>query len=485
MRLQNGRWVTYAERGCLTILFAWLLWLPLPFGSVVEAARLPLVAVPLALCLVMSLLRLYATYDRTNTAQPTRTWVWWGSGALAFLAFAAVQLVPLPPAMLRVLSPDAHAMWSSASRVVELSGGAARKAWPLTVDPRATAAEVVRLFALFATFTACAMLMRTHARRRALAVVLCAGAVFQALYGLRQAALGQYEIWGWTNKLVFHRVTGTYVNPNHFAHYIAIVLPMALFLAASLWHKAGTRDQPVLTRIAALLERRALLFGFALLAVAACLAGMLLSQSRGALAALATGVIGVAAMLPGRRASRIAFAAIAGLLVVVTLALFLGPERTIARFAPSSVGEQAGGRRDTVATAIALWRRFPVFGSGHGTFQAVVSLEQDRDLERIFNRAHDDYAEIAATAGTIGVLIAVGTLLAGYLSLVRATFGADARELTWVRRAFQAAVLASVAIAAVHSLIDFNFFIPANPATLAAMAGAAVASVDHDRRSRR
>ena len=47
----------------------------------------------------------------------------------------------------------------------------------------------------------------------------------------------RYAIWGWVNRLIFNRVTGTFVNPNHFAHYVAIVLPLALFLAAVAWHR--------------------------------------------------------------------------------------------------------------------------------------------------------------------------------------------------------------------------------------------------------
>ena len=481
----SSRWITFAERGCQAVLCAWLLWLPLPFGSVVERARLPLVAVPLALCTAAALLRLYATRDRTGTAQPTRPWQIWGTGALLFLAAGALQLVPLPPALLRALSPDAHAIWSSATHVATLAGEPVRSLWPLTVDPRATTAELLRVAALFAAFTTAALLVRSHARRRTLAAVLCAAAVFEAMYGLRQAALQQYEIWGWVNKLVFHRVTGTYVNPNHFAHYIAVVLPMALFLFAALWHKAATPDLPIAARIAALIERHALLAGFALLTGIACLAAMLLAQSRGAIVALAAGVGGVAALLPGRRGARIAFAATAGLLLVVALALFLGPERTVARFAPGVLGEQAGGRRDTIAAAMRIWERFSITGSGLGTFQTVVSMEQDRDLGRIYNHAHNDYAEIGATAGTLGFTIAIVTLIGGYVALVRLTFGAAARELTWVRRAFQTAALASIAIAAVHALFDFNFFIPANPATLAVIAGAAVASIDHDKRPRR
>ncbi|HEV7588258.1 MAG TPA: hypothetical protein VGO40_09085, partial [Longimicrobium sp.] len=59
------------------------------------------------------------------------------------------------------------------------------------------------------------------------------------------------------------------------------------------------------------------------------------------------------------------------------------------------------------------------------------------------------------------------------------------RDLSWRRRAFQLAALASLTIAMVHALFDFNFYIPANPATLAVILGAAVASVDRDRRVRR
>ncbi|HUR81040.1 MAG TPA: O-antigen ligase family protein [Thermoanaerobaculia bacterium] len=470
---------------CLAILFVWLAWLPLPFGSVVESARLPLIAVPLALCVVAALVRLYATRDRTNTAQPTAAWWIWGTGALVFLAIGALQLIPLPPALLRALSPDAHAIWRSATRVASLAGESTRSSWPLTVDPRATSAELLRLGAIFAAFTTSALLVRSHVRRRTLATVLCAGAVFQAMYGLRQAALQQYEVWGWKNLLVFHRITGTFVNPNHFAHYIAVILPMALFVLAALWHTSGTPEHPMPARIAALIERHVLLAGFALLTVIACVAGMLLAQSRGALLALAAGLIAVAALLPGRRVMRIAFASAAGLLLIGALALFLGPERTVARFTPGTMEEQAGGRRDTIAAALRLWRRFPLLGSGHGTFASVVSMEQREDVARLYNHAHNDYAEIAATSGTIGIFAGLSVLLGGWAALVRSTFGAPARELTWMRRAFQAAALASITIAIVHAMFDFNFFIPANPSTLAAIAGAAVASVDRDKRTRR
>src|SRR5690349_19373235 len=113
--MPTTRWGGSAESACLTIFFVWLVWLPLPFGSVVESARLPLVAVPLLTCIAAAAIRFHATRDRTNTAQPTRAWLILGNGALLFLGAIALQLVPLPHALHRALSPESHAIWSSAS----------------------------------------------------------------------------------------------------------------------------------------------------------------------------------------------------------------------------------------------------------------------------------------------------------------------------------------------------------------------------------
>ncbi|HET8797697.1 MAG TPA: O-antigen ligase family protein [Thermoanaerobaculia bacterium] len=484
--MRTQRSTTAGEVCCLALFLVWLAALPLPFGGVIEAARVPMIAIPLALCAIAAVLRLIALRDRSHTPQPTPALLMLGAGAALFLVAGAAQLVPLTRGMLELLSPESLRIWNGASRVAELAGAAPRAQFPISVDPAATALELFRLVGLLATFLVAALLVRNHARRRALAIVLCLAAAFEALYGVREAALQRYEIWGWVNTLIFHRVTGTFVNPNHFGHYLAIILPMALFLVAVEWREAGGPDARPMRRIAALFERGLIRALFGVLAAALCLTGLLLSQSRGAMLATAAGVLFVVALLPGRRAARVGYAAASGLALVAALALYLGPERTLRRFVPTEIEVSAlEGRRIAMRAALALWQRFPIAGSGHGTFDRVVAMDQTEGLDLRYHHAHNDYLEIAVTAGTLGLVIGVAALLGGAVSLLRMTFGETSRELTWRRRAFQAAVLASLSIAAVHALFDFNFFIPANPATLAAMAGAAVSTVDHDRRSRR
>jgi O-antigen ligase len=482
----NNRWISLAERIGLAILLVWLAALPLPFGSMIEKARVSLIVVPLAICLVSVVLRLYVIRDRTNASQPTRPWLIWAFGTFLLLGLGALQLIPLPPALLRAVSPESFEIWTAAARVAELAGVKSSPFHPISIDPASTLWEIFRISALFATFTAMALLARTPARRIALAVVVCAAALFEAIYGVREAALQRYEIWGWVNRLIFNRVTGTFVNPNHFAHYMAIALPMALFIAAVAWYRSGTSRTPLRQRLVKLVERELLWTAIALTAAVVCIIAILLAQSRGALLATGAGIVIVSAFLPGRRLARIALGVAAGALVVVLLVMFLGTERTVERFAPSQIDQRTlVGRRIGINAALGVWQRFPVLGSGLGTFDRAVFMEQRDDLEKTYHHAHNDYVEIAATAGSLGYLIAVVALFGGYIALVRMTFGGPAAELSWLRRAFQAAALTSLTIAMVHSLLDFNFFIPSNPATLAAILGAAVSGVDHDKRTRR
>jgi O-antigen ligase len=249
------------------------------------------------------------------------------------------------------------------------------------------------------------------------------------------------------------------------------------------WHRAAGAEASAARRFAQLMEGSLLTVGVGLLSLVACAAGILLSQSRGALVALAVGLVIVVAMLPGRRLVRLALGACALGLIFFALVLAFGAQRTVSRFNASS--DAVTSRRAGISAAFRIWERFAIAGTGAGTFERVVSMEQDEKLEVIYHHAHNDYLEIAATTGTLGFLVAVSTLLGGYVALVRMTFGDAGSELSWSRRAFQVAALASLTMAMIHALFDFNFYIPSNPATLAAIMGASVASIDHDRRTRR
>src|SRR5689334_7888252 len=102
-----------AERACVLLLFVYLVWVPLPFGSNVSWAWQPLILPPLILCAIAALVR---TRHGEWFHMP-RAYRIWTAGAIALTVVVAMQLVPLPPGLLAIVSPESHFIWSGADQV--------------------------------------------------------------------------------------------------------------------------------------------------------------------------------------------------------------------------------------------------------------------------------------------------------------------------------------------------------------------------------
>ncbi len=460
-----------ADLGLFVLLLVYLVWVPMPFGSATDSSQLPLIVPPLVICALAALLQA----SKERPFRMTTPGLIWTAGAVLFAAVIGIQLIPMPLSFLRLLSPQTAAIWGRAGRLATLAGVPSPRFYPLSLAPSLTALHLARLLAYTATFLAAMILVRDMVRRTVMASVFAGLAVFEAVYAVNETATGNYAVWGWKNTLIFGRATGTFVNPNHFAHYAAILLPMSLYLSAYAWHTAAPAGALFGRRMVKLIERRIVPFSCGLLAAMASIAAVLVSESRGAMLAVIGGFAIVGGIASPGRSGAMRGLLIGGLIIAAILAvvLLLGRTEVLSRIEQSQAS-QLSSRRASFVGAIRMWELFPVFGSGAGTYQDVVLMTRATSSQVLANHAHNDYAEILATTGAAGFAVAVLSLLGGYAALARNAFSDGGEPMSWRRRAFKTAALTSIAIAIIHGLVDFNFFIPANPITLAAIAGAAV-----------
>ena len=507
--MPSERVLSLIEGLLFAILLVYLVWIPLPFGSVIETAQVPLVIFPIfSGCIASVTLFARARKGQVRTVAPA--FAVWTLAAVVFALVVAIQILPLPASLVRSLSPSAGTIWDGArdaARFVGVEGGF--RLFRFSVAPEKTAIHLLRFLAYFGVYLTAAAVVRDRWQRITLALVLGGCALFQVVYGLNEWYAGTDSIWGWHNVKIHNRVTGTFVNPNHFAHYLGIVLPAVMYVVISQWKRRSRFGGSPAERIATFIERDFLSVGVASALVVACLGGVLVAQSRGALLSILVGVtlaIGLTRrtmMGPPaesrheprwlRRLKRrlpVPLLRLAGLpaflragstglmliLIVVSLVLFIGVDRTIARFLPSPEETVTlVGRTRGIEAALGVWGRFVLVGSGLGTFDDVVLMAQDPLLDKIYTHAHNDYLEIAATTGILGFVGGIGGLLAGAWIFARRLRREVQSNRQSDRRHFRRCAAASLAVALVHATLDFNFFIPANPATLAAIMGAAVA----------
>ena len=160
-----------------------------------------------------------------------------------------------------------------------------------------------------------------------------------------------------------------------------------------------------------------------------------------------------------------------GMVATLVLAglLFLPPDKLILRFAQiaSVVGLTAEGRINLWAETIPLVRAYPFFGCGLGGYETAFWRFNVAGPLVTDDFAHNDYLQLLAELGLVG--FAIGATLAFSvvrMAVRRAVSSADpgARYLAVAGAGALAAIL-------LHSLADFNLYIPANAMLLAWIAG--------------
>ena len=354
---------------------------------------------------------LAASWQRAKNF-PTR----WILLLAAPVALALLQTIPLPLAVLSILSP------ARARSLEGLAGFAS-----LSVTPAATLQMAVRLAAAGLLF----LLVREVVRRRAMnpwiaAAPLVVLGLLEGILGLAQQAAGAAK----------DGATGSYVNRNHFAGLLEMCLPLAV--GAAIHH---TRKLAVCWGAAAAsLVMLAALFG---------------SLSRAGLAAASVGLVALAWLELPAKHRRYVLVPI-GLLLAAFLVL-----------APARMGERLTGGDLSFAARLDIWREtltliahYPLFGCGLGGFESGVQLYRAALPDFRVDFAHNDYLQILAEAGLAGGIAAGAFLLTGIRTAVQALPFPTGR----------AAACSGLALL-VHGLADFNLYIPANLLTFAWVAG--------------
>lgn len=450
------------RRFAFGLLLAFVLAAPFPWGSVqpgiTGTGKITLGAFLVALLAALSPdVRLRLGRARIPVAAVS---------AIAVLGF--VQLLPLPAGLVRAVSPASAEAWSGAGKVL---GAFGRPAPPFRISlmPWETAGVALLALAFVALFLAAAALLERRASRRLFGATVLASALVQV----------GVAIAGEDRALRLH---GSFVNPNNFAGYLEIGLAFAFGL---LWYRTrtGIRELSEATgaeersdRLLGLLPPTAL----AVIVFGVIAAGIVVSQSRGGLLAACGGsLLLVALALQLRREvsrrSRVAFATLV-VLVALGTAFAIAGAGSVAflRFLMPDAADLGADYRILIwRDSIEAFRLFPWLGSGLGTFREALRRVQSPGVPGLVDQAHDEYLQLLVTGGLAGALLGLTALAFG----VRALLSALRRQKHREESAFGLAGFGALAMLLLHGVAEFNFSIPAAPATLAACLGGAWAAL--------
>jgi O-antigen ligase len=443
--IRHSRWAA-------TALLAFLLAAaPLPFGGVLPWAAAAIV--------VLAFLALACAALGLERSEPLRAVAVPACALAALGAYGWLQALPWPAGLVRALSPGHAGLFARAAVLLPLEVSPPSPS--LSVAPSISRTVGLTFLAAAGALVAAAVAGHSRRRRRILALGLLAGTLGPFLYGLRLWLAHSKSIWGIYVQGDSTRLRGTFVNPNHFAVWLEIALAAALALVW--WAFRRARYEPRL-------EPRLLFVVPPVLLWLTLFVGLAFSGSRAGLAAALFGLAAQGLALGGRQRSVKPVLAVLALMGVGLLAV-LGTDlrQGFGRWMASSGLGTGGGRLAVYGATWDLIERFPVFGTGLGTFREVFPLVQPKDAPGVWWHAHSDALELLLTGGIVACALALWGAWALVRRLLRVLADGERSE----DKAVALAAVGAFATFAAHELVDFGLTMPANAFALVILLGAA------------
>jgi O-antigen ligase len=253
------------------------------------------------------------------------------------------------------------------------------------------------------------------------------------LYWIRQPSMG-----GW--------IYGSYVNHNHYAGLMEMLIPIPLVLS--------------LSRLTDSKQRMA-----AAAAAAVMVGTVFLSGSRGGMLALVMefGILAVV-MIRQKHSLRAALTMGVFLAIVVGLLVWVGGNELGQRVATLGAGAHSdlseAMRLKVNVDGFHMFLKKPILGWGLGTFPVVYPQFRSFYTNFFVNQAHDDYLQLLVETGLVGFCAMVWFLVVLFRNALK-KIGNWTAEISG---AVTLACLMGVSGILVHSAVDFNLQIPANAA---------------------
>ena len=443
------RWVF---RGLLALIF----WLPFPLGSNRTFAVAILILSAVILLAGVGYAWRHAPAALLARLQPFR----WPVLLLGlFVTIPWLQLLPMSASLLGAISPQALAVHGGESTL------------RLTLDPQQTQLYAALSFAYWSIFVVALLTVRSAQRLDRLATCIVFSGLLQAVLGALLFSVGaSYSLF--YSEVLHNRIKGAFVYHNSMAGYMELCLSVGIgLMIARLGDESGRlrnwRSRATAVIDFLLSEKMRLRLMLVVMVIA-----LVLTRSRmgntGFFAAML--IVGILAIFLSRRTAPKTIVLIASLVIidVVVVGTWVGLEKVVSRVQETALTIDGDGREESVELrqdaavhGLALVKDFPLFGTGAGSFyNAYLAYRTPR--EGYFDHAHNDYVEIAADFGLIGL----GLLGSFVLLTVACAVRIMARRRSSLPRGMAFGSLMAMVALMIHSSVDFNLQIPANAATL-------------------
>jgi len=375
---------------------------------------------------------------------------------MLFLCFLLFQLVPLPPAILKLLSPQSYDIYQQTLGIIEPS------AWlSISIHKKATLEEFFRYASYVSFYYLAIQLLADKKKLQKTVYVIVIFASLLVFFSLIQHFTSINTIY-WLREISGNVVIfGPYLNHNHFAGLMEMIFPIALalflYLKPRIKYEISLRE-----KIVEVFDPQGsnvyLLLGFASVLI---VTSIVISLSRGAMISICLAMILFVILLILRSKRKKNGIVLVLFLVLVVLSIsWFGWDDVFQRFGKLTTerGTIHEARFVFWKDSVNIIKDFPVTGTGFGTFANIYPRYRTYTSPLSVLHAHNDYLELLIEGGLIGFALVTWFLLVVLMKTLRVYRQRRERFSLYL----YLGCLTGISSLLFHSLTDFNMHIGAN-----------------------
>ncbi|MCD4742962.1 MAG: O-antigen ligase family protein [Desulfobacteraceae bacterium] len=379
-----------------------------------------------------------------------------------FLLYILIQIIPLPPQVIKIISPASYEIQEAALQMT------------ISIHPRSTLLEFFRYstYVVFYVF-AVQLLSDKDLLKKSIFVITIFGSVLAFSSILQLYLTDEMALW-FRHSPGNDAIMGPYINRNHYAGLMEMIFPVAL--ALFLFHRPRTENTTFFSGIIEIFKQEKanihILIGTGALLI---ITSIFISLSRGGMISTCIGLIFFLGLSFKKKASKQNSILIISLIIIAGFSIsWFGWHPINDRFSSlqTSAGDLSLGRYNYWEDSKGIINNFPVTGSGFGTFSDIYPSFQTIDGRHDLQHAHNDYVELMTEGGIIGVLLIFSFLATLFFKTYKAF---RLRKDAWSIYIYMGSITGMISIL-IHSFSDFNMHIGANGLWFAFMAALAVSA---------
>ena len=386
----------------IELLFAaLLLFMPLAFG--VRTAFSEEVVIFLSGAIAVCFLLRCMFCDRAGLV-----WTWAYVPIILFILVVIIQLVPFPASSIGVVSPNTGILRN------ELLGDLPNadkyiKAFPFSFYPNATRHDLRLLLSILSVFVVVVSYYRRADRiKRLLFSIALIGGVVAAI-AFAQDVFGNGKIYWFVTDPVSTTLSGPFVNHNHYGQFMNLSIGAALALICVKMHECFAHRKIVPSVIYDFLGSDSAKILWLLVAIMVLgVTTIFISLTRGGMVSMII-ASAFATLLLISRPSLKGRGWVMAVMILVAFAciLYVGFDSVYNRFATLGELHTYQWRLQILRDLTALFRQFPILGTGLGTHSVVYPMFKQIGDVLLYTHVENEYAQVLEETGVIGLAILI------------------------------------------------------------------------------